>query len=410
MSDESTTVTEIPLEDLSPFDRRVAVDPYPYYTRLRDLDGVYYSTILDAWLLARYDDVFEGFSDSETYASAPPGGSGSVRFLLTTDPPEHTELRGVVNRFFTAGVANEFEPKVRSMTRDLLDGFGAALETGRGDLVQQLIAKLPVMVISALMGMPVDRHEDFRRWSDTTVGGVNMPTRDVARATIEMGHYFRSLIADRQAEPGDDLISQLITNDEPLTDDELQMFCGMLLIAGNETTTNLISNTWLALLKDPAQLDLVKQDRSMIKNAVEETLRYDAPVQAVWRVAARDVEIRTSTLKEGDRVILLQGSAGRDERQTKDPDVFDLSRETIDHLGFGGGPHYCLGTNFAKLESQVLAEELLDRFPNLKISGEVERRLPPESSVTDSDEAGSSRVRRNPVVRGLTSMPVELAG
>ncbi len=407
---EPAVVPETPLEDLSPFDRRVAIDPYPYYRRLRDLDGVYYSEILDAWLLARYDDVVAGFSDAETFASAPPGGSGSVRFLLTTDPPEHTELRRVVNRFFTAKVAQIYEPKVRQMTRDLLDGLDVALQVGRGDLVRHLIAPLPVMVISELMGMPVERHDDFRRWSDTTVGGVNMPTRDVARATIEMGHYFHSLIAERKAEPGDDLISQLITDDEPLTDDELQMFCGMLLIAGNETTTNLISNTWLALLGNRSQLDLIQQDRSLVSAAVEETLRYDAPVQAVWRSTAQPVTIGDSTLEPGQRVILLQGSAGRDERHTTDPDVFDLTRESIDHVGFGGGAHYCLGTHFAKLESQIVAEELLDRFPGISLAGEVERRLPPVSSETSADEAGSTRVRRNPVVRGLTGMPVELAG
>lgn len=400
--------TGAPVPAPSLFSPATARDPYPYYRMLHERDGIEWSPDADAWLLARYDDVHAAFRQPEVLSSMPPQASGPrTRFLLNSDPPEHTAMRQMVSRFFTVAMAREMEPAIRSLTRRLLDSVADAVaRDGAADLVRDVAGPLPVTVIAELLGLPPERRDDFKRWSDATVGGVNMPRRDLAIATIEMNECFRALVDERRQHPGDDLVTRLVTADEQMSDQELVGFCSLLLIAGNETTTNLISNLWLQLLGDPDSVATLRDDPGLAASATEEAMRYDAPVQAVWRTALRDLDEFGPRIREGQRVLLLQGASGRDPRRFADPDRFDVHRGDRGHLGFGSGIHFCLGTNLARLESRVVIEEMLDRFADLTLAGEPERILP---ALERPRRTGRPMVRRHPVVRGLHTLPVRAA-
>ncbi len=386
------------------FHPAVADDPYPYYARLREAGGAVYSPELDAWLVSTHQDVSAAFRNHDVLSSAPPGGSpDGARFLLNSDPPEHTALRRTVNRFFDAKTVRDLESRVREVTGELVDRLLAASHAGQADLVRDIAGPLPITIIAEMLGVPAERHGDFKRWSDATIGGLDMPPRDIAVATWEMNRFFADTVAARTRAPGEDLISRL-TLCEDLTDTERQAFCTLLLIAGNETTTNLITNLCLALLEHPEQAERVRADRTLIAPAVEEALRFDAPVQAVWRLTLAECDIGATRVPEGARVLLLQGSANRDPDRFPDPDRFLPGRPTREHLGFGTGIHFCLGTQLARLEARVVLETLLDRVAELTIAGRVERILP--HAPTPRASGRRPRVRRHPVVRGLHRLPV----
>ncbi|EHR61679.1 cytochrome P450 [Saccharomonospora cyanea] len=390
------------------FHPAVAGDPYPYYARLREAGGAVYSPELDAWLVSTHQDVSAAFRNHDVLSSAPPGGSpDGARFLLNSDPPEHTALRRTVNRFFDAKTVRDLESRVREVTDELVDRLLAASHAGRADLVRDIAGPLPITIIAEMLGVPAERHGDFKRWSDATIGGLDMPPRDIAVATWEMNRFFADTVAARTRTPGEDLISRL-TLCEDLTDTERQAFCTLLLIAGNETTTNLITNLCLALLEHPEQAERVRADRTLIGPAVEEALRFDAPVQAVWRLTLAECDIGATRVPEGARVLLLQGSANRDPDRFPDPDRFLPGRSTREHLGFGTGIHFCLGTQLARLEARVVLETLLDRVAELTIAGRVERILP--HAPTPRAGGRRPRVRRHPVVRGLHRLPVHAVG
>ncbi|WP_199434061.1 cytochrome P450 [Qaidamihabitans albus] len=385
------------------FHPSVAADPYPYYARLRAAGGAVYSPELNAWLVSTHEHVSAGFRAHDVLSSAPPGGSpDGARFLLNSDPPEHTALRKAVNRFFDAATMRALEGRVRAVTEQLVDGLLAASRAGEADLVRDVAGPLPITIIAELLGVPPQRRDDFKRWSDATIGGLNMPPREIAVASWEMGRFFAETVADRKADPGDDLISRL-TRREELTSREMEAFCTLLLIAGNETTTNLITNLCLALLDHPEQAERVRADRDLIGPAVEETLRFDAPVQAVWRLALTEYDIGSARVPSGARVLLLQGSANRDPERFAEPDRFLPGRPAREHLGFGTGIHFCLGTQLARLEARIVLETLLDRVAALARAGEAERILPAASAPR---RRGRPRVRRHPVVRGLRRLPV----
>jgi cytochrome P450 len=394
------------VDEFNLFDPDVFCDPYPFYATLREQEPVHYSRPLDAWLLSRYEDVVDAFRAPDALSSAPRGGTPrGARFLLGSDPPEHTSLRRVVNRFFVPSAVGAVEPRIREVARALIDDLVKAGESGEADLMRHVANPLPVIVIAELMGIPPERRDDFKRWSDATIGGVDMNPREIAQTTIEMNRYFGEVIDRRGNEPGDDLISRLITTGEQMTRQELQMFCALLLIAGNETTTNLIGNLVLALLSAPDQVGRLREDPSLIPAAVEETMRYDAPVQAVWRLTTDEIVIRDIPIPAGARVLLLQGSANRDPEAFPRPDCFDMTRDARDHVGFGAGIHFCLGTHLAHLEARVITEVLLERVTDLRQAGPGERIIPaarPRVGATSR----RPRVRRNPVVRGMRSLPV----
>ena len=369
-------------------------DPYPVYRDLRDTEPCH-RVATGAWLLSRYDDVTRALRDHDTFSSSPMNmGAPGFRFLIGSDPPDHTRLRRLVNRPFHPAAIAELEPRIRAICTELVDELCAANARGEADLVEHLAYPLPVIVIAELLGIPGSRRADFKRWSDAMIGGLAEDFDRTAGATaaMEMFAYFNDVIADRRTTPGTDLISLLVGGSEPLSNQELLMFCMLLLVAGNETTTNLITNWTLALFDRPEVAERLRAEPALVPAAVEEALRYDAPVQSLLRRVTREVEIGERTLRPGANVVVLYGAANRDERHYDRADEFVVdrfatTRGAADHVGFGAGIHFCLGAPLARLEARVVAEELLARTRGMRL-------------------AGPGRRTSSLLVRGMTSMPV----
>ena len=393
-------------------DPAVIADPYPYYTRLRDQAPVYHCTNPDVWVLTRYDDVVAALRDVGRFSSDRshigtgtnpfnPSAGLSVRLtslltrvswlrvLLTSDPPEHTALRRKVSRAFTPKMMGAWETRVREIAEGLVDNM-TARGTPSCDLVADLASPLPTTVIAEMMGIPVQRHDDFKRWSDHLVDGLltGGSTLNMAVSAVEILGFFANIVRQRRQHPGDDLVSLLVTgHEESLNVAELVAFCVLLLVAGNETTTNLISNTMLALFDHPDLCQQLQADPSLAAAAVEETLRYDGPGQGLMRATTTDVEIRSVTIPARNRVMPMIASANRDPRHWDDPDTFRLDRDLNGHLAFGTGIHYCIGNALARLEGRIAVETLFRRLPHMRPAAEPKRI-------------------NSPVLRGLRSLPV----
>ena len=385
-----------------PFDPDTIADPYPQYAWLRDHSPVHHDEESDLWVVSRYDDVVGVLRDPATFSSALGMGDllagrpglrnrrppefmldlAGLRVLIATDPPDHTTLRRLVGKAFTPREIAALEPRIRTLAEGMVDDI---IDAGDGaDLVAQLAYPLPVIVIAELLGIPAERRDDFKRWSDDVVGGLS-GTWDESRVQhsgVEMFTYFGELIAERYRRPGGDLISLLAVRgrdgDVALGPMEIVMFCVLLLIAGNETTTNLIGNGAQALFDHPDQARRLRDDPGLIPAAVEEALRYDAPVQALFRGATRDVTIAGVTIPKRGRVMVAFAAADRDPRRYPDPDRFVVDRfaaerNAADHVAFGSGIHLCLGAPLARLEARVVAETLLRRLRRLEPAGAPER-------------------------------------
>lgn len=393
------------------FDPAFRADPYPHYRRLREAAPVA-AMAPGMWALTRHADCTAllrdsrfGHLDPGTQPASPmfgqiPDAGGSayasdgtpVLSFLLQNPPGHTRLRRLVSGAFTARMVARLEPRVEQIVDGLLDD---ALGTGTVDLIPALAYPLPVTVISELLGVPAEDHTRFAEWSNTLARGVDpdflLPPgviEQVGRARGEFQNYFRDLAALRRRRPGDDLLSALVAVDE-LTEAELLVTCTLLLVAGHETTVNLIGNGTLALLRHPEALARFRADPSIAADVVEELLRYDSPVQLVGRTALTDAEIAGVSIARGDHVLGLVGAANRDPAVFTDPDRLDLDRTAIRHLSFGNGIHFCLGAPLARLEGRIVLRRLMERAPGLRLVGEP-------------------RWKENVVLRGLDHLPVDL--
>ena len=362
----------------NPFDTAFKADPYAVYAELRE-HAPAPEPNLNFWPISRYDDVSFVLKNAALFSSAAMGvgavggQSGGTRSIISSDPPDHTQLRGLVNRAFTPRMVAEMEPRIREITRELL---ARVAPSGRMDIVDDLAMPLPVTIIAEILGVEASRRDDFKRWSNATIGNSAGPlSEDRARDIAEFQQFFAEVVEVRRRAPQDDMVSALVRAegaDATLTTDEIISFAMLLLIAGNETTTNLIGNAMLALTEHPDELRKVVDDPSLIPSMIEEALRYDSPVQFLFRQATEDVDVGGAIIPKGSAVVPIYASGNRDDRKYTDAARFDVTRNPQGHLAFGQGIHFCLGAPLARLEARVAFEELL-RLRNIERTGEAER-------------------------------------
>ena len=388
----------------NPLSARTAQDPYPVYAALRERDPVHRSRLMNAWLFARHADIDKILRDHQRFSNDPRKGELSRRqrknlppdeefTMLFLDPPDHKRLRALVNKAFTPRAVNALEPHIRSLLGTLLDEID---DPAGFDLMQAVAQPLPVIVIAEMLGVPPKDRAQFKVWSDQRARSLE-PVMDAQERAASnaagkaLDAYFRPIIEERRAAPKDDIVSALAQAEEEgdrLTEREMLNMLRLLLIAGNETTTNLIGNGILALLRHPDQLQRLREDPSLIPAAVDELLRFDSPVQTDFRRALEDCEVNGFPLKRRDNIVVLLGAANRDPDVFDDPETLDVGRGDRSHLSFGRGIHHCIGAPLARLEGRIVLEMLLERFSQIDLRGE------------------QPRFRNSIVLRGLKSLPV----
>ena len=351
-------------------------DPYPEYARLRDTDPVHWDERMRAWFLFRADDVEEFFHRSAFSADRSRSekftGERSGLRSIASDPPEHTAVRGLAARAFTPRQVEGLRPRVAAIVDELLD----RLEDRRQfDVIEDFAYPFPITVIAEMFGVPEADRPQLQEWSREMARSQDHSySRSRERgAMTALGSYFADLAQERRRRPGDDLVSRmLLAEDEgdTLTPVEVISLCAVLIFAGHETTTNLIGNGLLALLRHPDQLDRLRDDPGLVRPAVEELLRFDSPAQMISRALVDDVEVAGHTLKAGQSVLAVLGSANRDPARFADPDGLDLARDPNPHIAFGQGIHFCLGATLSRREAQSAFPALLRRFPEMRLAGE----------------------------------------
>jgi cytochrome P450 len=360
-----------------------AGDPYPAYRELRATSPVCWNDVTDFWALLKYEDIRYVSSNPALFSSAKgitipdPAIPSPVQEgnLIFSDPPRHRQLRKLINAGFTRRQVAVLEPKIREIVAGILDGIEP---DSVHEFAEEIAAPLPTRMIAELIGAPPDDWEQFRVWSDAATGNADPEIElDSLVAMGQLFEYFQKLIAARRAEPRDDLLSVLAEAEidgHRLDDEDLLNFAFLLLVAGNETTRNLIALGTLALIAHPDQCRLLVDDPALIPGAVEEMLRWNSPVVHMARTATTDVEIRGQLIRAGDVVVMLYQSANRDEEIFgPDSEEFKVTRNPNPHIAFGCGEHSCVGAQLARLEATVLFEELLQRFPKLELVGAVDR-------------------------------------
>ena len=396
----------------NPTRKQMFEDPHPFYRELRERDPIHRSRPAEGYVLSRYEDVLAVLSDKTFSADerhlrrwnrllrrrrlmglGDPYEDGRAT-MLRADPPDHTRVRGLVSKAFTPRAVEAMRGRIENLVDELLAPLARA---NRTELVTDFAAPLPVVVIAEMLGVPAEDREQFRRWSDEivrTLGDGTMEDVLASEAAMEeLGEYFREKANERRTAPRDDLLSGLVAAEEEgqhLTEMELLGTLVLLLVAGNETTTKLIANSVIALLRNPEQLALLREEPKRIAGAIDELLRYDGPVQLTSRMITEDREFRGTPLKKGGQVVLLIAAANRDPAQFEHADRLDVTREDVRHLSFGHGIHFCLGAQLARLEAALALEGLIRRFPDLRFTAE-------------KIEWG-----RNTVLRGPKSLPLLL--
>jgi len=398
-----------PLADDDLLRAAVLADPYAVYDRWRPVTPLRWNTRLDAWMLLRHADVVTAlgnhrlFSSDRTEAFTAhlsdvdrerfrPFIQVRKRMLLYNDPPRHTMLRRPIQHGMSPRLVNGLWTKIQQVADDLVD---AVIERGELDGIRDIGARLPVIVNSALIGVPATDRDKVKRWtadfvSAINAGGANVGTTDLERgqdAVLAMGEYFPRLARRKRSDPGDDLLSALVQR-EPLRDEDLVATCIVLMFAGLETALNLIGNGLLALLRHPDQMMLLRDNPALLSSAVEEILRYDGPLHLVGRIATRDVALHGQTIGAGDKVLVMLGAANRDPETFPDPHRLDLRRSPNPHVAFSHGVHYCPGAGLSRIAGEVMFGTILRRLPDLRL-GEGELEYQPNLSF-----------------RGLRTLPV----
>ncbi|MBI2766202.1 MAG: cytochrome P450 [Chloroflexi bacterium] len=370
-------------------------NPYPVLQHLREATRAHYEQLTGRWILTRQADVAPVLADRSHSRDPRNAAEGTMMrqmsaanesrpaSMLFLDPPDHTRLRGLVNKAFTPRAVERMRPRTRQIADELLDAIG---DRPAFDIIADYAAPLPTTVIAEMLGVDSHDRAQFKAWSDLVVAGFNpFLSAEEQRLRDEAGEalrsYFAREIAARRGAPREDLLANLIHAEEEgdrLTEEEMITTCVLLLVAGNVTTTDLIGNGVMALLQNPDQLCLLRDDPSLIVNAVEEMLRFDSPVTMTGRILMEDAEIAGCPMHKGQSVTPSLASANHDPAVHPDPERFDITRSHIEHHSFGGGAHYCLGAPLARMEAQVAVNALLARFPGIALGGgePVHRLLP----------------------------------
>ena len=381
---------------------------------LRETDPVHWSEPDQLWLVTKFEDVVNVSKDQSIFTSAEgvrPGNPVKLS-LIDEGEPRHGELRALINRGFSPRMVGKWEAAFREITRDAIDEIA---RIGECDFVDAISVPLPLLLIAEMIGIRKDDRRRFHRWSDDMIAGDGNFDRPeivaaAGKAFMEYTNYCKEIIAERRREPQDDLMTLLIAAhdggilgtvegaaeipavDKELATDELSMFCVLLLVAGNETTRNAISGGMQLLIENPDEREKLLADPGLLKSAVEEMVRLVSPVQSFARTATRDTELRGKTIKAGQKVLLLYPSANLDTDEFEDPEVFRVDRNPH-HVGFGIGPHFCLGANLARMEMQIAFEQLLERLPDMEYADDEGPVMRPSSLVRTCERM---RVRYTP--------------
>lgn len=374
----------------NPLDPEVHADPYPHYRQLREEDPVHRSP-LGFWVLSRYADVAALVRDPRLGHEM--DGSNEGASMLFRDPPAHTRLRSLVSKAFTPRMLERLRPRIHRIVDDRL---AAARETGEVDVIADLAFPLPATVISEMLGLPLEDHRQVRRWAGALTRTLDPvlsqeDVNEMVDASVEFNTYLADQVRQRRSRPGEDLLTALLAAEESgdrLSPVELLSTVSLLFVAGHETTTNLIGNGFLALLRNPSQLRRLREDPSLLRTGIEELLRFDSPVQFLIRTVKEPVEVGGFRLERGDPALLLIGAANRDPAAFREPDVLNVGRPEGRHLSFGGGIHFCLGSVLARMEGQIAIGALVSLFDDFEF------------------DPGALRWREHMNLRGLESLVV----
>ncbi len=379
----------------------IVADPYPFYDAMRQHsptglapEGTPPGATDLFWPILKYGDVYAALSDHETFSSEQQvGGAGAFRLvLINDDPPRHTRLRKLVSRTFIPKRIAAWEPWIRQTSNDLFDEMG----DGAVESVWNYTVPLPVKAIATLLGIPTSEYQTFKRWTDSLLSGTGGEDRGrMMQDMMEMAAYFARTATARRADPQEDLISLLVTGDTDegkLDDGEVIGFCILLLVAGNETTTNLMGNCLNFLANNPAVYAQLRADRDLVEPFIEEMLRYESPVQVLFRSTLKEAQLPSGAIiPAGQRCGMFYGSANRDPEAWAEADTFRVDRNLKDHVAFGHGIHYCLGSPLARTEARVTLHNLLERY----------REVRPGSGAAERQVA-------SPIVFGFRTLPLEL--
>jgi pimeloyl-[acyl-carrier protein] synthase len=366
----------------NPFDPAFRANPYPFYHQLLEGPPKLFNLMMPFAIVSRYEHASQILRDHARFNSKRPmipgledfDPVGGAQTVLFSDPPAHTRLRRLITGAFTPRRVRELEPRIREITNELLDKVAKA---GEFEAMTDFAGPLPMRVIAELLGVPADHYAMFKAWSDKIVGtageglapGMGLDPR-AKEAVAALRGYLTNEIEKRRVERGQDLISALVAAEqdaEALTANELLAFVVLLLLAGNETTTNLIANGLLALCRNPEQLERLRAEPALISTAIEEMLRYDSPAQGTIRYVTENTEIGGTEIDAGSWAMVLMAAANRDPAHFPEPDVFDVARQPNEHLAFGEGIHFCVGASLARLEGAIAISAILERFPRLRL-------------------------------------------
>jgi cytochrome P450 len=376
---ETTHETTISLDAYDPFDPAVIADPFPYYRLLQQEAPVHEVEQHGFFVLSRYDDVVTAAQDwehfSTTWGPGPQRVESPVASILQSDPPQHTRLRSIISKAFTPRAVSACGPLVVEFANECVDKI---LDQGQTDLIDEYAIPIPVVVIAEMLGVPREDRALFRKWSDDIVGAIGGRV-DPTESQREFNAYFSDVVQARQKDPRDDVISKLLlpnSKGEKLETPEVISFCLSLLVAGNETTTGLIGNLFFELAKRPEAWSRLRENPSLVASAVEESLRFDAPNQGLFRHTVKEVELHGVKIPPGKKVLLLFGAAGRDPDHFEQPDEFDIARTPNRHIAFGAGIHHCLGASLGRLEANTALRIATERIAKIRLLDEAPPYVP----------------------------------